>query len=308
MLFYALGGGTGHLNRAYALARHLKALRTDLTPLILTSAPIVPPLIQEGISILRVPSPTEHHAAGLGPGWVQHLVKDYQPQVLLVDSHSNGVWQELEALWPQLQAKKIFLRRDERIPPPGLPYDQSWLLTEQADGLVVNRARRELKSRREALALLKAHADLPVVAVVHNGPAPETQSLFLQVYLALKDQPLQLRLISLQPPAQAELMPLWLSYFPLSELLVGIDLILGGGGYNLVTESRVFGKRALFWAFDRPLDQQALRIAPADSLPRDLSPSQLAERVQAKLAQSPPQACEADKTEVLAAKISAFLP
>lgn len=307
LLFYALGGGTGHFNRAYALARQVKRLLPKVTPLILSSAPIVPPLLQEGLSLLRLPSVSEHQAAGLDSRWVQTLVLDYQPDVLVVDSHSTGVWQELPEIFPKLLGKKIFLRRDAQIPEATLPYDLSWLLTPDADGWLLNRQLDELKSRAQALALLKADPNSPVVLLAHNGPPPETQAFFLRAYLALQALPLQLRLVSLVPPGLPELMHLWLSYFPLSELLNGADLVIGGGGVNLLTECRVFGKRSLFCAFERPIDQQALRIGPGDLLQWNASPAEWARQISEKLAQTPPEAVNGDKTRELAALLAKML-
>lgn len=307
LLFYALGGGTGHLNRAYALARQVKRLSPSVTPLILSSAPIIPPLLQEGLSLLRLPSVSEHLATGLNPRWVQTLLQDYQPDVLVVDSHCNGVWQELAAIWPKLQGKKIFLRRDALIPQATLPYDLSWLLTPEAEGWLLNRQTNELKSRAQALALLRAHPDLPVVLLAHNGPPPETQAFFLRAYLALQTLPLQLRLVSLTPPGLPELLPLWLSYFPISELLNGVDLLMGGGGVNLLSESRVFGKRSLFCAFERPIDRQALRIMPCDLLKWDADPTEWARQVSEKLAQTPPEPVNGDKTRELATLLAKML-
>ncbi len=295
------------MNRAYALARQVKRCLPRITPLILSSAPIIPPLLQEGLSLLRLPSDSEHQATGLNPRWVQSLLLDYQPEVLVVDSHSNGVWQELPAIWPELHAKKIFLRRDAQIPDATLPYDLSWLLTPEADGWLLNRQIYELKSRAQALALLRAEPNLPVVLLAHNGPPPETQAFFLKAFLALQTLPLQLRLVSLAPPGLPELLPLWLHYFPISELLNGVDLLIGGGGVNLVAESRVFGKRALFCAFERPLDQQALRILPCDLLKADASPAEWAQHVSEKLVQIPPEAVNADKTQELAVLLAKML-
>lgn len=295
------------MNRAYALARQVKRCLPRITPLILSSAPIIPPLLQEGLSLLRLPSDSEHQATGLNPRWVQSLLLDYQPEVLVVDSHSNGVWQELPAIWPELHAKKIFLRRDAQIPDATLPYDLSWLLTPEADGWLLNRQIYELKSRAQALALLRAEPNLPVVLLAHNGPPPETQAFFLKAFLALQTLPLQLRLVSLAPPGLPELLPLWLHYFPISELLNGVDLLIGGGGVNLVAESRVFGKRALFCAFERPLDQQALRILPCDLLKADASPAEWARHVSEKLVQIPPEAVNADKTQELAVLLAKML-
>ncbi len=307
LLFYALGGGTGHLNRAYALARRVKRHLPAVTPLILSSAPIIPPFLQEGLSLLRLPSVSEHQATGLHPRWVQTLLRDYQPDVLVVDSHSQGVWQELEEIWPELQGQKIFLRRDANIRPATLPYDLSWLLTPEAEGWLLNRQRDELKSRAQALALLKADPDLPVVLLAHNGPPPETQAFFLRAYLALQALPLQLRLVSLAPPGLPELLPLWLSYFPISELLNGVDLLVGGGGVNLLCESQAFGKRSLFCAFERPIDRQNLRILPSDLLKWDAAPTEWARQVSEKLAQKPPEPVNGDKTRELACLLAKML-
>jgi hypothetical protein len=303
VLFYALGGGTGHFNRAYALARQLKRIGPHLQPLILTSAPVIPPLIQEGLSVLRLPSPTEHAHSGLNSNWLGRFIQDYDPHLLVVDTHCQGVFCELPAIWPHLKAKKVFLRRDADIPIANLNYDYTWLLTPEAQGYVLNRDPHECKTFAQARLILKADLDLPLVVVAHNGPPAETQSFFLKMSLALRSENLQLRFVSFLPPQIPELMLQWVSFFPLTELMPGIDLIIGGGGYNLVAECQVLGKRALFCSFERPLDTQRLRIEKNTYLSDQLSPQDISQRIKSSLAHSQPPAQVQNQASVLAEKL-----
>jgi len=305
VLFYAPGGGTGHLNRAYALARSLKKIRPHLSPLILTSAPFLPPLIQEGLSVLRMPSPTEQNQSGFSLQLLETLCLKASPQVLLVDTHSVGMNEDFAQFWSKFKGYKIFLRRDLQTP-LHTAYDQNWLLTPAEKGYLVNREKSELFAPELARKILRASSNLPLVLIAHNGPPSETYALFMRLWLALKHAPLELRFASFLSPLP-ELAAYWIHYFPLSEILTGVDLLIGGGGYNLIAESRVFSKKILSFAFERPLDHQAARIQPHEILNTEDSPQQIQSRIFSRLKDALPEASSDQTAHQLAQEISDLL-
>ena len=70
----------------------------------------------------------------------------------------------------------------------------------------------------------------------------------------------------------------------------GFDLIIGGGGYNLVAECRSYGKKALFRAFPRPFDDQAKRIQSHEIFYDYTSPKALQKQIETQLQSSTPHA------------------
>lgn len=288
ILFYARGGGLGHFNRAYAIARQLLRLQT-CDCLIATTSALAPLVLQPGIEVLRWPGAASPWSAG----WLRllpELLAQLQPDLLVVDTFPQGPENELEGLdWPRL-----WIQRDadlsavaEASLSESVPLIQAW---PEADGLILNRQPQELLPRaraRQGLGL-PAGSDLPLVLIAHNGDPFETPALMQRLLTALEPLPLEIRLASRLPCPRPEWQSRWLTHYPLSEYLRGVDLVIGGGGYNLVAEARAYGLRSLHLAFERPIDKQWQRIQNLPHLESQDSAETIRASVQTLLKQAPP--------------------
>lgn len=252
LLLYARGGGMGHLNRAYSIAMALKPYQIE--PLILTTSALVPSLLYEQLSVLHWP--TSVHS-----GWSQSLSTDHiravvqtlEPDLMVVDTFDNGPENELL----NLPFAKLIVQRDGLTPHS----DRHLLANAHGLGYVLNTPPKVLVHSRLAHDFWGTVPDgAPLIVVAHNGDALETRAFFEQVLYYLEDTAYQVRLASLLPCLKPEWRSIWCSPYPLSTWYRAVDLLIGGGGYNLVAEAQCYGVRGYFRAFERPVDLQWERI------------------------------------------------
>lgn len=249
VVFYARGGGFGHFNRAYAITRYL--LHHGINPLIISSSAFLPLAFMEPIQLLRWPGGLENSWPELQHELLNTLLK-LSPELLVVDTFPEGPENELRSY----HGPRFFIQRDIKRAWQGAGIS-AW---PEADGLVINREPNELLSAAQAKQCLRAEPHKPLILLAHNGNPAETTAFFWRMLKTLEPLNVCIRMASLLPCPRSEWQPLWIQHFPLSEWMHGVDLLIGGGGYNLVAEARAYGVPALFTAFERPVDQQAQRI------------------------------------------------
>lgn len=255
ILLYARGGGIGHFNRAYAIARQL-LLQYQQESLIVCSTAFLPLSLSESLNILRWPGGLERGST-LSFGLLTRLLQELQPRILLSDTFPYGPEEELKSWCDASSGQHFWIQRDAEVHAcPGAlsPYPKGL-------GWVLNRSRAELLPRALARQWLHSDSERPLVLVAHNGHTAEVSAFFERMLQMLKPLDVQIRLASLLPCPRPEWLPFWVQAYPLSAYFHGVDLVIGGGGYNLVAELRAYGKRALLCAFERPIDNQAQRIA-----------------------------------------------
>jgi hypothetical protein len=284
LLLYARGGGMGHLNRAYSIAMALRP--HSIEPLVLTTSALVPALIYEQLSLLRWPG---FAPAVSSAGWsntlsrehLRALIQNLAPDLMVVDTFDNGPENELQAL----PFARLILQRDGSS--PRSPHHL--LVNPLGLGYVLN-------TPPAALALpAQAHhfwsRDLgggPLVVVAHNGDAYETRAFFEQVLHYFAETHYQVRLASLLPCLKPEWRAIWCSAYPLAPWLAGVDLLIGGGGYNLVAEAQCYGVRGYFQAFERPVDRQWERLQQHFSFYEGIAKADFLETVQTLLSKPAP--------------------
>jgi len=279
ILFYARGGGIGHFNRAYAIARQFLRVRSA-DCLIATTSALAPLVTQPGIDVLRWPAAESPWTPDFLRALPQ-LLAQLQPDLMVVDSFPEGPENELSGI----EIPRLLIQRDPGLPPQVWPVVQAW---PGADGLILNRQPAELLPRDLARQWLDARSEHPLVLIAHNGDPFETTSFMQRVLTALETLPVEIRLASCLPCPRPEWQALWIRHYPLSEWLRGVDCLIGGGGYNLVAEARAYGLRSLHLAFERPIDQQWQRIQGLPQVSMMASAQTIREAVQTLLEQLPP--------------------
>ena len=124
ILYYALGGGLGHLTRA---RRVLEALALDAT--IVTASPYArDPRVTGGIPIVEVPAHLEHDLEA-HRAWMRAL----DAERLIVDTFPGGIQGELCGLEMPMDLVARLLRWDEyrRAVPHELPsFETTWIVEE----------------------------------------------------------------------------------------------------------------------------------------------------------------------------------
>jgi hypothetical protein len=313
IVWYALGGGLGHLNRALAVLRHLRPMVPDAGLLLLMSAPYVHLALEAGIPALRVPGAAEAltFPKGVTGLLAAAAIRELDPlDLLVVDTFADGLHLELTPEVLGVAARKVLIYREGGVVPAAspawdlydtilAPYPVSPHPDAEAVGIIVNRTPGEAYRPTEARRMLglSEAAERPLVLAMHAGDPGEVLGFFAQVRAASAhlETPHDLRLVT-PLPLPGEPWPEVVHLYPASEVLPAADLVLSGAGYNTHAELHLFGKRALFRPFDRSHDVQAARLDALDAVFGPLTdPVELAEKM--KLALERPEPVAADQRD-----------
>lgn len=283
ILYYACGGGLGHVTRAAAILRHLKP---DIMVLVLTSVAEPYPLIHEGIPF-RYIAPDEYFS-----NTVIDFVSNSHLRVLLMDVFPLGLRAELTEIIPKLACKKVFIYRHVRADyrptiTSALPYFDQVIFAETADPPlpvetiacqpILLREGHELRSRDSARQILGVTSDVPVVLGVSSTDDRWTKSFFPILRKALLFTGISAHLSLAAPGYTGEGA---VDYYPLLELLPGVDVVVGAGGYNLYHEVHSCGVPAIFLPQPRTVDDQHWRTQSATTA---CSPEELEARLREAL-------------------------
>lgn len=236
ILYYAMGGGLGHLSRAR------KALGDREDAVLLTaSGHARDPRVTAGRPVIPVPRRLGHDRAAFR-GWLAALLDELQPEELLVDAFPGGVLGELCGL--ELPPARLIARRlrwdvyARRLDGPLPHYATVHVLEElgyDAPGPV------------EPLTLPHAApgeplAEEPHTLVVHAGPEAELQ-----------------RLLALASGKTIVVHPRHRDVYPAEPHLAHATHIITGAGFNAIHETEPFRDRHTAVAFPRELDDQHAR-------------------------------------------------
>ncbi len=276
LLLYARGGGMGHLNRAYSIAMALKPY--GIEPLVLTTSTLVPACVYDQLSLLRWPVLTDSASRA----HIRAMIQGFAPELLVVDTFDDGPENELQ----DLPFAKLIIQRDGKTPRS----PRHLLVNPLGLGYVLNTPPAALARREQARAFWRADPQgEPLVVLAHNGDALETRAFFEQVLHHFSGTAYQLRLASLLPCLKPEWRAIWCSPYPLAPWFSGVDLLIGGGGYNLVAEAKCYGVRGYFQAFERPVDRQWERLESEASFYAGIASPVFLEAVQALLSKPAPE-------------------
>lgn len=166
ILYYAPGGGTGHIVRGYSILRELK-IKHDM--FMIASSPFVHILNNSSISVFKIPGEHEHTLDN--SIIIKNIIDFIKPELLIVDTFYYGYYGELKEYLQRKSFKKIFIfryRHDEINHPDLSCYDLvvipdpagSRALPEEENnfirtGYIICRRPEELKPADEALQYLR---------------------------------------------------------------------------------------------------------------------------------------------------------
>lgn len=274
-LVYALGGGWGHLTRATALARVARG------PVrILCNSPYGGEVCARLPGLDIVALDFELPAARAREETVRQ-VRASGAACVIVDTFPRGLGGELALLLPTLGAARVLIHRDlnpkyvrrkalgefvrsnfdlvirpgpaEAAPLADLPQVRTtapWLI----------RSAQELPSRDAARRLLGVkERQCVLVSAAGNRDELEWYGSVARALVAGLEGVAVRCVAPVCPPGCPD--EVWLRYWPAMDLLPGVDVVVGGGGYNTVYECAACGVPLIARAWPRMYDRQAVRAA-----------------------------------------------
>ena len=288
-LIYALGGGWGHLMRALALGR---IAASDRPVIIVCNSPYTADLllyaaddetlpIVSGCYIHTIPATASFEQT---TNRVLEAIATEDYECLIIDTFPRGLGGELAAILPQMQdITRILVHRDinpdyvraknlelfatdnfDLILVPGetgeLPLAHLSQVKHTPPWLI--RSFGELPSRAAARRLLRLDtADTKKVVLVLAAGRAEELSFYGQLTRALaEDLDVTTRCLSAERPPDCP-PELWTFHWPGIECLPGVDVAVGGAGYNTFYECLAVGVPLVAFAFPRQYDRQEIRAS-----------------------------------------------
>lgn len=275
-LFYGLGGGLGHLTRTLALARRFPGDSSE--NLVLTNSPFAAVVAESGFELpsnLRVEVLSAKASKSELTEAVPRLVQRFQPDLLMVDTFPRGLVGELADIVSEQRTRQVFVHRYlnedyirqfelqswvdlfDRILVPGesalfeshprATRTEPWLLLDDDELLDRQDARQRWEVDERPLVLVSG-CGRPNEVVAAREMAGTLSARF--------GTRANIRFAS--PNAS--------SHWPLLQLLNGVDLLVGGGGYNTVHEARATGTALLALTQKRLYDCQNRRVCEPEQV------------------------------------------
>jgi hypothetical protein len=271
VLYYALGGGLGHLTRA---SRVLAALGLSDRAAVLTASRFARDERVVGeLPVVEVPAVLGRDRAAFRR-WLVDALGALAPEELIVDAFPGGILGELCEL--DLPPARYVARRlrwsayRRRLPGPLPHYELAHVL----EPLAASHAQvvEAVAQRVEGLDLRAARSDGseplvngPHTLVVHSGPDEEVAAL---AEYASELQPSEtLVVVAPQRPPTLPGGAVWQDVYPIGPHLPFAELVVTAAGFNAVLDGTAVRDRHRVIPFPRPLDDQFARaklLAPSE--------------------------------------------
>jgi len=279
VLYYALGGGLGHLTRARAV---MHTLGVKKKVFLLSASPFAGlKCITGPLKVISVPKKLSGDVSSL-KRWLEETVSKISPEKIILDTFPTGIMGELCGFsfpgGPELFHVARFLRWKEyrKVSQGKWPvFKETWVVeTLDAKHLKkVEKHSKTLKSlslkdppsflRKDVLAKMKKFSleKSPFWLIVHSGPGDEISELTAYAEEMSQKEKTNPRFV-LVAPEKPEKMPAGISYlnqYPANLLFPFADRIISACGFNLMRQTEPFKEKHRFLPFPRRFDDQFLR-------------------------------------------------
>ena len=247
ILYYAIGGGLGHLVRARAV---LHTLGVSDRAAVVTASRFT--RVVGDVPVIRVPEALDGDRAALWR-WLADLVAGLRPERLVVDAFPAGVLGELRDPGVPIDhvARLVRWRRYARRLDRPLPRIETTFVVEP-----LRSDHRSALAAASARMVPLALVDPPAPArddaagaalVVHAGPEQEVRALC--ALAASTGYPVRLA----RPGGED------LDVHPASALFGSAAAVVTGAGFNAMRQAEPYRERHRYHPFPRPLDDQVAR-------------------------------------------------
>jgi hypothetical protein len=265
ILYYAVGGGLGHLTRG---RRVLEILGLEKRAAFVTASPYARDARVTGsIPVIEVPphlerAPAEHRA------WLRDLIREHGAERLIADAFPAGIQGELSGLPIAMDHVARILRLDEyrgAVTEDMPRFDTTWIVEELAPE---HEAFVRAQSQQVVALDLTPTPPSPVASesfwlIVHSGPEDEVTEL-VEYAANLRDlttDPPKRILVasrcSVTLPNGFELT----DEYPVTHLYPSAARVISAAGFNVMCETAAWADKHHVVPFPRRFDDQYLRAA-----------------------------------------------
>jgi hypothetical protein len=274
ILYYAVGGGLGHLTRA---RRVLERLGLQDEAAIVTATPDArDKRITGGIAVVEIPPHLDRSPEACRT-WLHDLVREHRPERLLVDVFPGGIQGELCGLdaCPMDYVARL-LRWDEyrRAVPAELPRFATTYVVEEltpphaafvrehSEVVVTLKLAERVPTRPPGWRAISPPSSAHFWLIVHSGPESEVRELV--AYTS------ELRALDAAPPrvivaARSRFkLPDGFEHadtYPASPLFEAATRVISAAGFNVMLEMEPWREKHAVVPFARRFDDQHLRAA-----------------------------------------------
>lgn len=275
VLYYAMGGGLGHLTRAAAF---LHTLSFAMGSAIITSSSWADdPRVVGGIRAIRPPAVLEDDRDGFA-AWIRSTIANERPARFIVDSFPAGLLGELSGLSSNGQYETWHVARllkwpaySKRLGGAKLPeYDVVWetepLHADHESALrPVARDLRHIQLTDPVPSIGVPRIDGRHWLVVHSGPADEVEDLLRYTIEMRTHERADVRivLVSKARPAVSAPSLSMIDVYPAWPLFERAERIVSAAGFNVMRQAAGFRGKHRFVPFSRALDDQYARASRA---------------------------------------------
>lgn len=267
ILYYAVGGGMGHLARAKALLEHFKLAQDSVK--VLTASPFAQNYFPD-LPILLLPSHLAQNPE-FYQIWLEQQFRKYNFEQIWVDSFPCGILGELQAL-AQRNLQWIYFARIlqwenyKGIWQKILPYEKVYLL-ETLEKAHQNFLESHYSKKLEVLHFEYSRKSVPYIfdkndwLIVHSEPETEVCELLAYAYeqAEIENQKPRFCVIS---PVQKLNTSLTYTHFYLSEAYQYFEQagrVITACGFNAMKQMQLYKEKHHFLPFPRRFDNQFLR-------------------------------------------------
>ena len=273
LLYYAMGGGLGHLTRARAL---LHTTGLDGEAALFTSSSFADdPRVTGGLRVVLVPAGLDGDSQGLR-AFLERTISDLGVRLLVVDALPAGILGELAGFGspPGLEIWHVarLLRWEQytedataRLPRFDVTYELEELHEDHRRALESSSARIRRLELVDPPSAAPEPIETPYVLVVHSGPDEETSDLVEYARDLLRAGESEARIV-LASPARPATLPAdvtWHDTFPATGLFARAERIVTAAGFNVVRQTEPFREKRFLVPSPRRFDDQFTRAARA---------------------------------------------
>jgi predicted glycosyltransferase len=273
LLYYAMGGGLGHLTRARAF---LHTTGLDGEAALFTSSRFAEdPRVTGGLPVVKVPADLDGDRGGLR-ALLGRTIAELGARRLVVDALPAGILGELADFSPPagleiwhvarlLRWERYAADASARLPRFDVTYELEQLHEDHRRALEASSG----EIRRLELVDPRSPAPEPIeasyVLVVHGGPDEETADLVACARELARVEGSCTRIVLAAPARHATLLDdvAWVDVFPATGLFGRAERIVTAAGFNAVRHTEPFRSRRFLVPYPRRFDDQFTRAARA---------------------------------------------